>query len=83
MFYRLSRCSPHPDPVVENASLAAVSPPLPTYDVVLPDSVLRGGLSALQLEAVIYACMRHETFLADSGQRAGFFLGDGYELHVK
>jgi hypothetical protein len=69
---------PHPDPVVENSSLAAVSPPKPSYDVMLPSDVIQGvKLSSLQLEAVIYACMRHETFLPDSGHRAGFFLGDG------
>jgi hypothetical protein len=33
-------------------------------------------LSALQLEAIVYACQRHEQFLPD-GNRAGFFIGDG------
>jgi hypothetical protein len=33
----------------------------------------------LQLETISYACQRHETLLA-SGQRAGFFLGDGVGL---
>ena len=32
-------------------------------------------LSALQLEAVVYACQQHETFLADS-TRAGFLIGN-------
>lgn len=33
----------------------------------------------LQLETIAYACQRHETILP-SGQRAGFFLGDGVGL---
>lgn len=33
-------------------------------------------LSGLQLEAVVYACQRHQTQLGD-GSCAGFFIGDG------
>ena len=33
------------------------------------------ALSALQLEAVLYACQRHET--KEEGKRGGFFIGDG------
>ena len=33
------------------------------------------ALSALQLEAVLYACQRHET--KQEGKRGGFFIGDG------
>lgn len=36
-------------------------------------------LSALQLEAVTYACQQHETFLAD-GRRAGFLIGNKHVL---
>ena len=41
-------------------------------------------LSALQLEAVVYACQQHETFLAD-GTRAGFLIGTVKEItfHAK
>jgi hypothetical protein len=69
--------SPHPDPVVETASLAAVPPPDITYELAAyKELVDTGSLSALQLEAVVYACQRHETRLPD-GSKAGFFLGDG------
>lgn len=81
---------PHPDPVVETASLAGVQPPHPTFrlaiaaemDPALPadgealQHTPAANLSCLQLEAVTYACQRHEQFL-DGGQRAGFLLGDG------
>jgi len=73
-------CSPHPDAVVETASLAAVAPPRPNYALTMPTDE-KCGLSSLQLETVVYACMRHETLIPDaSGQgfvRAGFYLGDG------
>jgi len=73
-------CSPHPDAVVETASLAAVAPPRPNYNLAMPTDE-KCGLSSLQLETVVYACMRHETLIPDaSGQgfvRAGFYLGDG------
>lgn len=69
--------APHPDPVVETASLAAVPPPNITYELAAyKELVDAGSLSALQLEAVVYACQRHETRLPD-GSKAGFFLGDG------
>jgi hypothetical protein len=51
----------HPDPVVENATLSAVSPPPVTYNLAMPASIIsEGKLSNLQLEAVVYACQRHE-----------------------
>ena len=47
---------PHPDPVVETASLASVEPPEVWHDLSLPEeTVMEGKLSALQLEAVTYA----------------------------
>ncbi|KAL7536947.1 hypothetical protein ACHAXR_007495, partial [Thalassiosira sp. AJA248-18] len=80
----------HPDPVVENATLAAVSPPDITYNLAMPASIIyEGKLSSLQLEAVVYGCQRHLTDLpmaaGDGGNdlmttttpvRAGFLLGD-------
>ncbi|XP_059054768.1 protein strawberry notch [Achroia grisella] len=67
----------HPDPVVETASLSSVEPVDVTYALGLPDSTVRGGLlSALQLEAVVYAAQAHEHMLPD-GTRAGFLIGDG------
>lgn len=47
---------PHPDPVVETASLASVEPPDVWYELSLPEeTVNKGKLSALQLETVTYA----------------------------
>ncbi|XP_045770703.1 protein strawberry notch-like isoform X1 [Maniola jurtina] len=67
----------HPDPVVETASLSSVEPVDVTYSLVLPDETIRNGLlSALQLEAVVYASQAHEHMLPD-GTRAGFLIGDG------
>lgn len=67
----------HPDPVVETSSLSSVTPPNIWYRLMLPQEVIDNCyLSALQLEAVVYACQQHETFLAD-GSRAGFLIGDG------
>ncbi|XP_004866032.1 protein strawberry notch homolog 2 isoform X1 [Heterocephalus glaber] len=65
----------HPDRVVETSTLSSVPPPDITYTLALPtsDSV---ALSALQLEAITYACQQHEILLP-SGQRAGFLIGDG------
>ncbi|XP_026313578.1 protein strawberry notch [Hyposmocoma kahamanoa] len=67
----------HPDPVVETASLSSVEPVDVTYKTSLPDETIRNGLlSALQLEAVVYASQAHEHMLPD-GTRAGFLIGDG------
>lgn len=50
----------HPDPVVENATLAAVLPPDITYNLALPANIIaEGKLSSLQLEAIVYGCQRH------------------------
>lgn len=65
----------HPDRVVETSTLSSVPPPDITYTLVLPTSD-SGTLSALQLEAITYACQQHEVLLP-SGQRAGFLIGDG------
>ncbi|KAG8237954.1 hypothetical protein J437_LFUL016299 [Ladona fulva] len=67
----------HPDPVVETASLSSVSPTEVWYKLTLPEEIVNSGsLSALQLEAVVYASQQHEHFLPD-GTRAGFLIGDG------
>ncbi|KAK2077490.1 hypothetical protein QBZ16_004335 [Prototheca wickerhamii] len=69
--------APHPDPVVETASLASVAPPDIVYELAAQRELVdAAALSALQLESVVYACQRHEQRLAD-GSRAGFFIGDG------
>ncbi|XP_012862861.1 protein strawberry notch homolog 2-like [Echinops telfairi] len=67
----------HPDRVVETSTLSSVPPPDVTYVLALPASVVDSGvLSALQLEAITYACQQHEVLLPN-GQRAGFLIGDG------
>ena len=51
----------HPDPVVENSTLAAVLPPDITYNLAIPANVIiaEGKLSNLQLEAIVYGNQRH------------------------
>uniref|UniRef100_A0A674NSQ8 Protein strawberry notch homolog 1 n=1 Tax=Takifugu rubripes TaxID=31033 RepID=A0A674NSQ8_TAKRU len=67
----------HPDPVVETSSLSSVNPPDVWYRVSIPEETIdRGCLSALQLEAITYAAQQHETFLP-GGERAGYLIGDG------
>ncbi|CAI9554589.1 unnamed protein product, partial [Staurois parvus] len=57
--------------------MSSVPPPDVTYTLSLPSSIIdRGLLSALQLEAIVYACQQHEVILP-SRQRAGFLVGDG------
>ncbi|XP_029002127.1 protein strawberry notch homolog 2 isoform X2 [Betta splendens] len=67
----------HPDIVVETNTLSSVPPPDVTYTLSIPESTIKSGLlSALQLEAIIYACQQHEVILQNN-QRAGFLIGDG------
>ncbi|XP_060890811.1 si:ch73-63e15.2 isoform X2 [Labrus mixtus] len=67
----------HPDIVVETNTLSSVPPPDITYTLSIPESTINcGHLSALQLEAIIYACQQHEVILQNN-QRAGFLIGDG------
>ncbi|OQV20973.1 Protein strawberry notch-like protein 1 [Hypsibius exemplaris] len=67
----------HPDHVVETTSLRSVQPPDIRYELNLPARLIdKGLLSSVQLEAVIYACQKHESSLGD-GKRAGFLVGDG------
>ncbi|KAK9808500.1 hypothetical protein WJX73_001795 [Symbiochloris irregularis] len=73
---RLREGQPHPDPIVETASLASIEPPVPKYKHHLQDIVTQNLISAAQLETIIYANDRFEQRLP-SGERAGFFLGDG------
>jgi hypothetical protein len=49
----------HPDPVVENASMSALSLPDITYKPVMPKKIYEKGLlSSMQMESVVYSCMR-------------------------
>ena len=61
---------------METASLASVAPTDVWYKLSLPEEVInQGKLSALQLEAITYACQAHSQFLKD-GCRAGFLVGE-------
>lgn len=66
----------HETSVMEAATLATVTSPELWYTLALPERALRSVLSRAQLEAVAYACQRHESLLP-SGERAGFLIGDG------
>ena len=65
----------HPDQVVETSSLASVEPVDIHYKLAIPERIIDcGNLSALQLETIVYASQKHQTFLP-SGERAGFLTG--------
>lgn len=67
----------HPGNISESASLAAVQLPPNDYKLCLSNDLITSGrLSSLQVEGIVYACTKHLEFLP-SGQRAGFFIGDG------
>lgn len=71
----IQNAKPHPDAVIETASMAIISPPEITYQQSIANPTIEEGkLSALQLEAVVYASQMHENTLPD-GFRAGFFIG--------
>ncbi|CAN0523922.1 unnamed protein product, partial [Laminaria digitata] len=60
----------HPDPVVENTSLAAVQPPDVSYVPHLPESALE-HLSEVQMESVVYAGHQFEEEPLPNGDRRG------------
>jgi len=73
----LTEGCPHPDALIVSSSLGSVPLPPVTYKHTLPAKLLDDKLlSRPQLETLLYACQAHELKLA-SGERAGFFLGDG------
>lgn len=65
---------PHPDFIVETATLASVEPPQIYYKLHLPENCISSSLSAPQLEVIVYSCQRHEFFLKN-GERAGYLIG--------
>ncbi|BAH92814.1 Os04g0609850 [Oryza sativa Japonica Group] len=74
---KLSLGLPHPDPIVETSSLSAVQPPEPTYSLNIMDELDETkALSCLQIETLVYACQR-DLYHLPTGDRAGFFIGDG------
>lgn len=57
--------------------MASVEPPEVNYNLHIPEYAYGdGALSALQLEAIVYACQKHETYLPNN-HRSGFLIGDG------
>lgn len=57
--------------------MASVELPDITYQLTIPnENIQSNALSALQLETIVYASQRHNTYLPD-GTRAGFLIGDG------
>lgn len=66
----------HPDPVVETSSLSSVNPPNVWYRLSIPEETIdRGWLSALQLEAITYACqVRIYELLGEIWNSGGFHL---------
>ncbi|XP_046460006.1 protein strawberry notch homolog 1-like isoform X2 [Daphnia pulex] len=70
----------HPSTVIETSSSSIfnnVDLPDTSYILDLPSETINsGGLSAIQLETIIYSCQRHEQNLSD-GSRAGYLIGEG------
>ncbi|MER8608510.1 strawberry notch family protein [Mesorhizobium sp. M1233] len=56
----IPHAKPHPTPLVQSAAMAAVAPPKPSYQPLLPDAIIDEGLlSDAQLESLIYAGEAH------------------------
>lgn len=67
----------HPGKLVESASMASVEVPSVTYKPHIPEEIIKEGkLSEAQLEIVMLAGNRHNTFLKN-GHRGGIFVGNG------
>ena len=69
----------HPDPLIESSSLTSITPiPLVYFphDDLVNRVIQPRLLSGSQLETVLRASQRHEQRLY-TGERMGFFLGDG------
>lgn len=81
---KLNYGQPHPDPVVETASLSSVPPTDITYKLKIPKkTITKGALSALQLESIIYASQAHAHVLQDGETRAGFLIGMHFLLLIR
>lgn len=74
---KIAGAAPHPTPLVESSSMRAIAPPNPVYQPKLDKKLLESGaLSLPQFEAVLYAGQAGSEML-ESGERGGFFIGDG------
>ncbi len=74
---RIKGAKAHPGKLVESAAMGAVEPPDATYVPHLPQELIdRGMPSSAQLENIVYAGQAHQQFLP-SGERKGYFIGDG------
>lgn len=61
---RIDGAAEHPTALVQSAAMPSVPPALPTYQPLLPNTLVADGLlSAPQLESVIYAGNAHKTHL--------------------
>lgn len=73
----INGAKPHPGKLVESAAMGAVEPPDATYVPHLPQELIDSGMpSSAQLENIVYAGQAHQQFLP-SGERKGYFIGDG------
>lgn len=73
----ISGAKPHPADLIESAAMAAVSLPNISYQPRIPkQTVDKGLLSEVQLEAIAAAGQAHQDLLPN-GERRGFFIGDG------
>ena len=78
----------HPTQLVQSAAMASVAPPLPTYQPVLPTTLVTTGiLSEAQIETVVYAGESHAKFLkgewtndAENGHLIRAAIGEGVKL---
>lgn len=74
---RINGAKAHPGKLVESAAMGAVEPPDATYVPHLPQELIDSGMpSSAQLENIVYAGQAHQQFLP-SGERKGYFIGDG------
>ncbi|MGO9473280.1 MAG: strawberry notch-like NTP hydrolase domain-containing protein, partial [Rhodomicrobium sp.] len=62
---QIAGAKPHPTKLVQSASMASVTPPVPSYRPLLPKRLIADGvLSDAQLETIVYAGEAHAEMLA-------------------
>ena len=70
------RATQHTNNTKNNSAIPLPPTDYNLFDALPSELVTSGKLSQLQLEGILYACARHQEILP-SGERAGFFIGDG------